>query len=107
MALHSKVNGFRLSLQVGISGPTFGNEKTKDVWNQAGYTILESKNAKWSNFFFPPASIYYGFAGKSIFYLHNEEKLIGLLTINKRHTETGKRKQMDESKVQHTERIEK
>lgn len=52
MALHSKVNGFRLSLQVGISGPTFGNEKIKDVWNQAGYTILESKNAKWSNFFF-------------------------------------------------------
>lgn len=57
--------------------------------------------------FFPPASINYGFVGKSIFYFHKEEKLIDLLNINERHTETGKGKQMDESKGQHTERIEK
>lgn len=73
IAFHSKVSSSRLSLQVGTSGPSFSNRRTKYI-----YFLIKQDLLPWNHKmlsvvnFFPAAIIYYGFARNSIFYLHNE-----------------------------------
>lgn len=67
IVLHSKVSGSRLSLQVGTSGPSFGNRRTNDFeikqdllsWNQKMLNMIN---------FFSATIIYCGFVRKSMFF---------------------------------------
>lgn len=71
IALHSKVSNSRLSLQVGTSGPSFSNRRTKCFLIKQDLLIWNHKMLNVVNFL-PAAIIYYGFVRNSIFYFHNE-----------------------------------